>query len=75
MSLFDILKRLVMVDEDDNVNEVMRYAAYGGHIEIVKLCKEWGGGQRLLPELGLPLRNLDNNLYFYKLKRDFKSEG
>ena len=42
MSLFDILKRLMMVDENGNVNEVMRYAAYGGHIEIVKLSKEWG---------------------------------
>ena len=40
MSLFDILKRLM--NENDNVNEVMQYAAYGGHIETVKLCKEWG---------------------------------
>ena len=37
---FDILKRLM--NASDNVNEVMWYAAGGGHIEIVKLCKEWG---------------------------------
>ena len=54
MSWFDILKRLM--NASDNVNEVMWYAAGGGHIEIVKLCKEWG--QRLLTELWLPLRKM-----------------
>ena len=40
MSLFDILKRLM--NASDNMNEVMRHAAGGGHVEIVELSEEYG---------------------------------